>query len=595
PPLGEATATLLHHCQNCSIGGASKNSSFDARTGIAVTITGKLYHKEALKKAILERHGTFSESDTSLIIAGFDALGTALFPLLKGQFAVIILDQKKKELYVIRSRTGGEEIYWSASSHAVLISSTLKALLSTGQIASAPDLHSLANYLFFGYISQDKTPIQGVNKLLPGYFLKLSFDGKMAVQSFASFSSSFFKNKERHFEASEDLFKEITTRISEAVSLRCNEEEGCPAVMNGSTGSKALQEIFLHATERPPVPSLNIQFDSLSPLNIALEDHAMVNITPEMFLKDLIPMIWTTEMPLGDPLEIATWHFASLCRNHNLIPFFDTGFDAEFYNYSTPLIQQDILTKLHPTRLTKLKSLFYDHFYDLLATLAPKLAFSFLRKAQKRDPRLQYIESKGLLSQDELLKASPELGKLFHPDMFLHQFYHLPKIRSEPASLFYLTMKTEVIDKIHTSRSKIARHFGIASQSPFIDTELLSFFASLSEAVWASPDVLPSYPEYLLKTKIAPPKPPRFDAWLKHPQIRALFQSLTGGLLVESGFISNAFLKTLLQRQDTRTFFILYNILVLEIWMKLFIDRPLSQQNKEISIQELLGISKEIY
>jgi asparagine synthase (glutamine-hydrolysing) len=575
----------------CYIGSCGGAFAKNLQNSIFVAFSGKLTKKNRVLGTLSRHTPDEEDNDAALVLAAYETHGSHSFSLFEGEYAFALVDTQNRQLYIVRSRSGGEDLYWFSNENVLLFSSSLKALLSTGQVAQAPDLDSLANYLFLGYISQDKTPIQGVNRVLPGYSLKVSFDGKTVISSFWSYSAAFTKSKMCGIGTSDELFQVLSAKINQSVKARYEKSMPYPAVLGNTAGSKIIQKAFAETTDEPPIPALACTYEQTSrelPL-----PHAMSTITPEKFLEALVPMIWTMETPIADRDTVVSWHYASLCAKHNLSPFFDSGCDAEFsrYHYEGP--SSNLVVRFQPTLYGKLRSSVHEGLYSLLHFLFPKSAFSFLQKVQQEDPRIGYFEAKALLPKEELLEASPSLGRLFSTDIFFHQFYHLHRITSMPASLFYLTFKTEVIDKIHTPRSKIAASFGASCQAPFLDTELLEFLASLSEAIWASPDMLPSFAGNYLRE--ATPIVPAIDlsSWFGNAGISSLFNSLSGGLLVESGFITHSFLDRMMRRKQDENFRILYSLVVLEIWMRLFIDMPLSPSNVEIPLQDLLQISQK--
>lgn len=573
---------VSHHYQNCDFGVTGGTSASNETKTIAAVFVGQLFRKEKLIDALKYDKNRYFDSPAELIIAGFETLGTDLFAHLDGDFVFTLFDHKHKALYIVRDKMGTHDLFWSSNRHALLFGSSLKALLSTGLISPSVNHEQLACYLALGYISQDKTPIQGINRLLPGYYIKASLDQKLSIHSFWSFSAGFSKSKKRSFATSQELFEEIQKYISRAVACRVQQNLPYGAVGGQSIGANLIHEV-LSENQHLPVPSLSTQFSGTS-------DPSDSVITPAYFLKNLASMIWSMEIPSSDFSHFSNYHFASKCHKLNLSPFFDTGFDQEFYDYSSPAVKHTMEQGRKPSNITEIFQYVGQKFYRLYALMAPQLALKSLRKMQTKDPRIHFLERESLFPGKKLIQAAPTIGKLFQGDLFLHQFYHLPKVSSEPASLFYLMMKTEVVDKIHTIRSKFALDFATVPQSPFLDLEFIEFLASLEESVWASPDMLASFPTtFLMNQEYSISKEKKsFSAFLRDPQIMAVFQTLRTGFLVETGFIAAQFVEETLRDTSDNSPRILYQLLVLELWMRLFVDLPLSQSNTNLSLNELL-------
>lgn len=600
----EESETHLH--QNACIGVMGCKLANSQDKSVFVAFCGEFLRKERLIDAIKKKSPPYFENDLQLLLLGYETLGSEVFSHLDGDFAIMILDTKKNEMYIARDRMGTYDLFWHASPHAIVFSSSLKAILSTGFVSISPDAESIATYLSLGYISQDKTPIQGINRLLPGYYLQISLGGKVSIHPFWSLSSCFSKSKWKNFESSENLYEELSQKIFNSLDRRQKLEYPLAGIFSGSQGANVLEHFFLKNVQTSHIPTLSVHFESFDPAlksqNYTFSSlqnaapHAQILIIPKMFFKTIIPSIWTTEVPIADLDALPCWNFINWCHTHNLTAYFDTGFHEEFYNYASHLPQM-----FREGQKQNEEPGFIQHMqkalYSFLIQFFPALAFKIMRRSQTQDIRLNFLENESVIPRDELTKASPALAKLFEPDLFLHQFYHLPRIPSDPASLFYLEMKTKVIDKIHTRRTKCAHAFGTISQSPFLDLELIEFLASLSESIWASPDILPGFAQFALRS-YSQPKPftaapshlTTFSSWKTLPQMRALMNALKEGLLAESGFISSTWLEEQISKQTLQSTSYLYSILTLELWMRLFIDLPLAESNADIPLNDLLLI-----
>jgi asparagine synthase (glutamine-hydrolysing) len=80
--------------------------------------------------------------------------------------------------------------------------------------------------------------------------------------------------------------------------------------------------------------------------------------------------------------------------------------------------------------------------------------------------------------------------------------------------------------------------------------------------------------------------PPR---WADKAEIREIFKLLPHGTLVESGLISESWLRHKLEESPVDSFRYLWAILMLEIWFRLFINRPIESKCPEVSLKELLS------
>lgn len=482
---------------------------------------------------------------------------------IDGEFAFILLDAASNQLFAVRDRLGIYPLYWCINNKSGYFSTSLKAILATGTVSPTPDLSGLAAALSLGFISQDVTCIENVNRLLPGYYLKLSLTtGQFSISPYWSFSSTFSSQYSSRFESSTDIYCELERQIKNAIERRGPKKIGC---QSGTIGSYMI-------------------WDSHS------KQGQLIDVAPtaDDFLKNLIPMVWSLEMPNATNCWLESWKFVEACKQQNLACYFDTGFEAEFYDYSKEaleLFQSHYLVKRN----------FEPSFWSKIAfRLFPRVQLDAMRRMQEATPQIAFLENNLLFSQKEFREAAGELSSYFDLDLFIHQFYNLNRIAKLDASFFYLTIKSRISDGISESRLRIAQSHGIKSQSPFLDYHLLQFFSSIAPEIWASPDLISAFPKYWKQNRDVPEE---VSLWKNGPQtnfdillskeLRPWLLGLTRGTLVETGLISSSWLKKALKTPE-KYIQGLYAILILEIWMRLFIDLPLQKANKDLKLEDIL-------
>ncbi len=541
PPFanGEEFSEQVYQHNNIGIGVVGKNTPFvsNEEKTTFVAFAGSLIRKEKLLKE-LQVTPNKDISDAELILRVYSEKGIDFLKSVDGYFVFQILDLTKKVLYIVRDRVGHYPLFWTITSQAILFASSLKAILATGLVSPSPDLQSIAGYLFLGYISQDDTPIQDVNRLLPGYYIKLTFEGNLSIHQYWSFSSSF--NKNNSFSMHE-LYTQLNERIKSALAEKTKVSKG----------------------EWTPY-----QCDQ--------------SITPRKFLDSLVPMVWSIETPIAALDAIYSWHYVSMCAKNNLSPLFDTGFSEEFFDYSNFVNSNSLHNGQFPF-FQKVKLGCERIFTKINSFIFPQVAIRLLRKKLEHDPRLDFFRSQALLTEEQLRHAAPHFGKYFHVDFFIHEFYNAQKISSPIASLFYLNFKTKTIDSIGDERAHICLNHGIDYYSPYLDIEVLEFLASLDIE---SSKNLNSFPNTLCPIPLQNPKDAK--AWIQDPEVTKIFDALISGYLVKSGFISEKWIKRLVHYKENMPFEVLYAILILELWMRLFIDRPISKTGYDTPIFELL-------
>ncbi len=541
PPFAlERASFTSHRFQNIAMGGMNVQS--DASKMVWLVFSGQLFEHASLLERYLE-------------------IGEACFQELDGEFSFLLLDERKKELFCVRDRMGIYPLYWHIHPKGAYIATSLKAILATGRVSPTPDLAGLASSLSLGFISQDATSIEAINRLLPGYYLKLSLSGKCAIHQYWSLSSTFTHEYSARFNSSVEIYCELERQLTKAMQKR-TQDNG--AILANKAGSLLIWD------------TLKMQPEIIQ-----------ATLKPEDFLSSLIPMVWAMEMPNAEMSALESWKFVKECQKNNRVAYFETGIATEFYDFSSDALEvfQTHYQTGHyypPTFWSKLG------FY-----LAPRMHLNSLRRRQEATPLIGFIENKLLLSPKEFEQVAPELSKHFDVNIFIHQFYNLARIRKLDASLFYLTIKSFVTDGLSESRLRIAQSHNTHSQSPFLDYQLIEFFASISPEAWASPDLIAHFLDFWKQNHEVPlematwPLTQKMDTSLfLSKEVWPLYVALKKGALVEMGLVSSSWIKKALNN-PTAYIQPLYAILILEIWIRLFVDRPLEVSNKDIPLKEL--------
>ena len=87
---------------------------FSPSNEAVIVYNGEIYNFKALR-AELEHSGVIfqTNSDTEVVIAGYDVWGENIVSKLRGMFAFAIYDMKRDDLFVARDHTGIKPFYYT--------------------------------------------------------------------------------------------------------------------------------------------------------------------------------------------------------------------------------------------------------------------------------------------------------------------------------------------------------------------------------------------------------------------------------------------------------------------------------------------------
>jgi asparagine synthase (glutamine-hydrolysing) len=148
--------------------GAQPMASRDAP--IWATYNGEIYNFRQVRRE-LERIGRVfrTDSDTEVLLQGYEEWGSRVIERLRGMFAFAIWDGQMNQLVVARDRLGIKPLYLYRTGDGVLFASELRALLASGLIPRRLDPVALDQFLSYQAVPPPRTLVQGIELLLPGH------------------------------------------------------------------------------------------------------------------------------------------------------------------------------------------------------------------------------------------------------------------------------------------------------------------------------------------------------------------------------------------------------------------------------------------
>ncbi|KAF3362991.1 Asparagine synthetase [Chlamydiales bacterium STE3] len=541
-----------------------------------------------------------------ILIAGYEKKGIDFLKMIDGEFAIVLIDQEKNTFYLVRDRIGKKPLYWYQDRQYFLFSSELKSLLASNIVPQTVAAETLSAYLFFGYTPQDLTPIKEVNKLLPAHFLRYSQGHGQTILPYWSYSS-FYETIST--QSKQQIAEQVHLLLQDSVDkcLQSTSSNGC--FLSGGLGSATVAYYVSQSSKikhDSPLAAFNVGFqgqneeDILAAQTIAKDlrlNLFSTKIDSQSFLKDIVRIAWFLDEPLADPNAVATWNLCQLAANQCNTVFSGMGSDellAGHSRYSTAERDMGFVNRLFLIP----KPILHKILIPTLKFLFRPAAFNLLRIARTNPWQFEYLRDNALFDEKHLLEAAPRLAGLFDPDTFLHKFHHLSRIRSMVSSFQYFDVKTRMTDCFIFQYSRLTRTHRLDWQTPFLDRHLVEYAAHLPEPEMLQEEETASYLKPLIKhvfpaTFFNRPKKTRkhfLAPWMKDQKLYETMKLLKKGTLVETGFISEKWLEEQLSDplKASLSFRHLFAILMLEIWFRLFINRPVGLAPPSIELEELL-------
>src|SRR2546422_3168475 len=308
-----------------------------------VVQNGEIYnHLELRDQLVAAGHSFYTQSDTEVLVHGYEQWGEGLVERLNGMFAFALLDRPRGLLVLARDRMGIKPLHYAIDGRRLVFASELKALLCDPALRRGIDPAALDQYLALEFVPSPSSIVRGISKLPPAHTLTWSVaDGKHRLRRYwtpdlaAGEGDVKPRSLDEHYEElrsvlRESVRKELISDVPLGVFLSGGIDSGAVAAMMSQLGSE--------------VKSFSVGFEERSfdegpyARQVAGHlgtEHRELTLEPAMLL-GLIPKLPTLlDEPLGDASIIPTYLLSEFTRRHVKVALGGDGGDELFAGYPT--------------------------------------------------------------------------------------------------------------------------------------------------------------------------------------------------------------------------------------------------------------------
>ncbi|MEO7330673.1 MAG: asparagine synthase-related protein [Minicystis sp.] len=483
---------------------------------------------------------------------------------LDGAFAFAHWDEAARTLILGRDPFGVRSLYYVQHAGTFYFATELKQLLTIPGLPIALDPAAIHKYLTFSFVPGEAVPILGVRRLLPGHLLRFN-EGKVTTEPY-------FRLIERIDPAlaePREAVRLVRRLAKEATAHRLHGEREVGLFLSGGLDSSAVAVWLKDAGVS--VQAFSLDFGEQSVENqeadeVAAElglEQTWVNVDSARIANVLDKVVDRLDLPFGDPVTAPQYLLGEEARKQGLSAVFNgEGGDQLFGGWTAkPMLAAEIYAGLYDApeesrEETYLRS--YHRFYGMESELyTPELAAQVGPPGQRRALLRPYLEE--------------------GDEAFLHR-----------VRLADIALKGS--QNILPRAERMAGGFGLDLRAPFFDRRL-------AEASFRLPPAMKLHgacEKYVLKLALAKRLPenivwraksgmgvPITDLLFAKPLSDRLHDLLGDESIKARGLFRPDFVRRLREGYEapgeTRRRRIgerLWALLMLEAWMRRFLDRP---------------------
>ncbi|MDP9192144.1 MAG: asparagine synthase (glutamine-hydrolyzing) [Acidobacteriota bacterium] len=311
----------------------------DASGRVHVAFNGEIYNFLELREELRSHgHAFHTSSDTEVMLAAYRQWGEGFLSRLIGMFAMVLYDDARRMLYLVRDRAGEKPLFWWRNAGRIVFASELKALFGFPGFPRRIDREALEHYLAYGYVPGELCMIDGVRKLAPGSFLRLNLDnGELTFRRYWDLPEP----PETAEVDAASLERELESLLLESVRRQMIADVPVGILLSGGVDSSLITAMAARVSSRP-VKTFTISFPGHGKYDEAPYARAVarhfgtehLELPAQPATVGLLPLLARQyDEPIADSSMVPTYMVARLIREHATVALGGDGGDELFGGY----------------------------------------------------------------------------------------------------------------------------------------------------------------------------------------------------------------------------------------------------------------------
>lgn len=307
---------------------------------IHVVQNGEIYNFIELKTELKSKGVSFhTDSDTEIILKGYENEGIDFIQKMNGMFAISIVDENINKSFLIRDRLGVKPLYYANINDQVYFSSEIKTFFSHDiKISKKINYQSLHNFLVLNYIPQPATIFEGIQHVSPGTYLEVDLKTQKTQSHRYWDLKSFYAPKAQDENKIVDNIHDI---LLSATEIRLRSDVPMSAFLSGGIDSSLVCQYAYGLLNHDCRQVFSIgfedkRFDESYYFNYVAKK---LNLNPTVhFLEDDIikhwkQVTWNNDQPHGDISFIPTYILAQRAAKEYKVVLTGDGGDEAWGGY----------------------------------------------------------------------------------------------------------------------------------------------------------------------------------------------------------------------------------------------------------------------
>ncbi len=421
---------------------------------------GEIFNYIELKKYLEKYNIVYNSknSDSEVLFHGLINEGHSFIDKLIGQFSIVFIDKLKKDILLIRDRTGQKPLFFTNDTKNLYFSSNL---ISLSKISDQKEIDNfgLEEFLNLGVVTSPNTIFQHIKKVSPGEIVKFNFSKSITKKIYKYWDPLEIISEKRNFND-----KDFDELISNSIEIRLRSDVPVAAFCSGGLDSTLIIKNLNELGSEVPTFSVvnrNPKYDERNYISQVTNKYNTKNIIKEIdsdtTFENILENIENFDEPYMDASNQPSSYIAKEISNKFKVAISGDGGDEIFFGY------ERFQNEFNLNKKSKhIISLIYKIYPGWLGTGNKILKYSS-----------DYLESYSSYFEDKkFLKALGFSNKTKFKEKYLKNS------KNKFKNLMILENKFYLSEMMNLKVDRTSMMHSLEVRSPFVDHRLVEYLLS---------------------------------------------------------------------------------------------------------------------
>ena len=434
---------------------------------MVITFNGEIYNFKEIKKDLVKKGHIFkTNSDTEVILHGYEEYKEKILSKLRGMFAFVIWDKNTQTLFGARDHFGQKPFYYCKMNETFMYASEIKSMLYHPDFKKEVNKEALKPYLTFQTSVLEETFFKNVYKLKPGHYFIYDYNkDDLTIKEYYNIN---FRPIPQNFN---DLVEKIDETITKSIDYHIISDVPVGAYLSGGIDSSYVVSYL------KPDKTFSVGFDYKDfnevPMAKDLSDILKIQNKSELinsddFFESIDKVQYYADEPTANLSAVPLYFLSKLAAKDVKVVLSGEGADELFGGYTS--YDEDI-------KLKKYRKLpfFIRRFIKILVSPFPSFhGKNFLTKGGSKIEEY-YVGNAFIFDNKEANKVLSEKYKsnITYQDI-TKPYYDKVKDKDDLTKMQYLDMYFWLPNDILLKADKMSMANSLELRVPILDKEVFA-------------------------------------------------------------------------------------------------------------------------